>query len=451
MDEIELADLLEDKVEISNKLGEGGWAEVYKGKILKEYLSIPKGTDIAIKTPKTLSDETAKRFKREINIYSHLKKNNSKHAINFFGFEDFGDNKILLFTELGQKNGQKFIKELRYKNELNGKMKKHLVEQVCNTYIECHNLQIEGQYVLINDGSWSNFILTSDGILKGGDFGSATPAGYKPEINRLGRSSRSTHGNVLYSAPETMGDDDSRRIYSIESDICNAGWMFFELYSGKLPFEYDETGSSITKLAHAKGDKKYIDNAVKKFLEGNADDFEIMAIRKGIDPNPENRFHSMIEFREALQRPMVRSPLEEWYDLIRNTISISSNYGINDIKESNIDYAIKTYYKMLNEEKKGNTSTLTSKAKELLVNRAKSDHAVLNQYISGIQNEFKQKKKDLPWEEYKSQVRPVLKYLAPKILVWGNEFYQEKFVEDNTRVEPANTVAVEKRIDKWLK
>lgn len=95
----------------------------------------------------------------------------------------------------------------------------------------CQGLDyIHGRNLLHRDLKPSNLRVNSNGILKILDFGLASPISHEADIGI---------GTWQYAAPETFWGD-----HSVLSDIFSAGAVFYELFSGRLPYEKPLTRSN---------------------------------------------------------------------------------------------------------------------------------------------------------------------------------------------------------------
>ena len=194
-------------------IGEGGFGRVFKG-------TRDDGVEVAIKIPKTFDKRAEKTFVTEVSNWSRLDHPN---IVSLY------DYKILpipyIETEFCDGKVQKGMKSLD--------------EAVSIVYDVAKGLQYaHGKNIIHGDVKLSN-ILVKNGVYKVSDWGlskmktedSVTLSGATP----------------LYAAPEQISQEFGRA--DERTDIYQLGNVFYELLTGKLPFEGDisQVYSSILK------------------------------------------------------------------------------------------------------------------------------------------------------------------------------------------------------------
>ncbi|CAN7119053.1 unnamed protein product [Brassica rapa subsp. narinosa] len=116
----------------SNKLGEGGFGEVYKGKL-------PNGTEVAVKRLSKTSGQGIREFKNEAVLVSKLQHRN---LVRLLGFCVEGEEKILIYEFVPNKSLNHFIFGTGNQSQLLGDTRstKGLLEEFF-IFIKIHNSQ----------------------------------------------------------------------------------------------------------------------------------------------------------------------------------------------------------------------------------------------------------------------------------------------------------------------
>ena len=274
---MKLQDIVDERYKIKSLLGEGGMAVVY----LAEDLITRK--DVALKI---IKEETMKnpvnltRFEREARAAASLNHQNIVRVINIGTF----DGRPYMVNE--------FIKGQTLRDLLNVRGKFSVPEacdymyQLCSAVLHAHQ-----HGVIHRDIKPQNVYITSDSTIKLGDFGIAT-------FQNASRVTRSevVVGSVHYLAPEISQGNQA----SIKSDIYALGITFFELLTGKVP--YDDESQVTVALKHIK-DKM---PSVRKFNPKVPSCIEKI-INKACEKNPQSRYKSVFEMRKDIDR-IIRDP-----------------------------------------------------------------------------------------------------------------------------------------------
>ena len=188
-------------------IGEGGFARVFKAVRIKD------GKEVAVKIPISLDPETGKAFTKEIVNWSRLKHEN---------IVELCDMNILPIPYLEMELCDKSLEEVP--KPMGVEEATSIIYDVAKGLKHAHS---EG--IIHQDLKPSN-ILFKDGKAKITDWGlSKLKAGSK--------SSSITAFSPLYAAPEHF----SKKLKKDErTDIYQLGVIFYELVTGKLPFEGED-------------------------------------------------------------------------------------------------------------------------------------------------------------------------------------------------------------------
>ena len=270
---MKVGDLLDERYRIVNTLGEGGMALVYKAK------DIITDKDVAIKI---IKEETMKnplnltRFEREARAAASLKHQNIVQVSNLGTFE----NRPYMVTELV--NGKTLRESLALRGKFSFLEACDIMYQLCSAVYYAHQ-----HGVIHRDIKPQNVFITADGTIKLGDFGIAT-------FQNSAHVTRSdvVVGSVHYLAPEISQGNPA----SPQSDIYSLGITFFELITGRVPFD-DESAVTVA-LKHIK--EKF--PSVRKYNPKTPIVIEKI-INKACAKSPIDRYRSAIDIERILQNP----------------------------------------------------------------------------------------------------------------------------------------------------
>ena len=212
-----------------DKIGVGGMAEVYIGKItgdegFEKLLVIKK-----ILPHLTTEDELVKNFIDEAKIAALLQHENIIHVYDFGNIEDsyfiameflFGKDLQLVIKKCSEKGLQIGLENILY-----------IVSKICDGLDYAHklkNLQGEALNIIHRDISPQNTFVTYDGHVKIIDFGIAKTAAQstKTQVGLV-------KGKLAYMSPEQAGT----QVIDHRSDIFSVGILLYEMVMGKRMFE----------------------------------------------------------------------------------------------------------------------------------------------------------------------------------------------------------------------
>ncbi len=276
---MKIGQIVKERYEILQVLGEGGMAFVYKARDtqLERF--------VAIKTlkPNYVNQETfVDRFKREAKTAANL---NHPNIVQIF---DWGIEEEPYFvmeyiegdtlTSIISKNKTISLSDILF-----------IGAQVSNGLHAAHQ-----KGLVHRDIKPGNIMITPDGKVKVTDFGIVSLQNEESDITKTG----SVLGTASYISPEQA----QGKPVSIESDLYSLGTVLYELIAGKTPFSGDSPISTATKHLTEKPEKlsmfrkdlpKGVENAILKLLEKATYD----------------RFKSAEDLRAALlqQRKMLQS------------------------------------------------------------------------------------------------------------------------------------------------
>jgi len=221
--------ILGGRYELSERVGMGGMAVVYKA------MDTMLGRNVAVKILREEfkeNEEFIRRFKVESQAAASLSHQN-----------------IVQIYDVGEEDGLHYIvMELlegetlkNYMNSKGGKLSRreatNFAMQICRALEHAHS-----KHVVHRDIKPQNIVLTESGKIKVADFGIARAASNTTTVN----SGSYAVGSAHYLSPEQArgGYTDHR------SDIYSLGVVMYEMFTGKLPFDAEESISVVMQHIH---------------------------------------------------------------------------------------------------------------------------------------------------------------------------------------------------------
>jgi len=250
---MKIGQIIKERYEILEVLGEGGMAFVYKA------MDTQLERFVAIKTlkPNYVNQETfVERFRREAKTAANLNHPN-----------------IVQIFDWGIEEEPFFVMEYIEGNTLTSIVAKNRTISLSDVLFigaqVASGLQAAHQKGLVHrDIKPGNIMITPDGKVKVTDFGIVSLQNEESDITKTG----SILGTASYISPEQA----QGRPVSIESDLYSLGTVLYELIAGKPPFSGESPISTATKHLTDKPQKlsnfrkdipKGVENAVLKLLE----------------------------------------------------------------------------------------------------------------------------------------------------------------------------------------
>ncbi len=271
-------DVIADRYRIKSLLGEGGMAQVYLA------FDLISKKDVALKI---IKQETMKnpinltRFEREARAAASLNHQNVVRVINIGTYES----RPFMVNELIK--GQTLKEVLRKRGKFTFLEACDIMYQLCSAVLHAHQ-----HGVIHRDIKPENVFITKDGTVKLSDFGIAT---FK-DINSRVTKSEVVVGSVHYLAPELSQGAPA----SVQSDIYALGITFFELITGRVPFD-DESPVTVA-LKHIK--EKF--PSPRKYNSKTPIIIEKI-ILKACAKSPSDRYKDVFEMRKDIDR-ILREP-----------------------------------------------------------------------------------------------------------------------------------------------
>ncbi|KAJ0007577.1 hypothetical protein Pint_29814 [Pistacia integerrima] len=197
----------------TNKLGQGGFGPVYKGKL-------PDGQEIAIKKLSKTSGQGIVEFKNEAKLIAKLQHTN---LVRLLGCSLHGRERFLVYEYLRNKSLDFFIFDSSRKNILNLKKSLSIIEGIAQGLIYLH--KYSRLKVIHRDLKASNILLDDQMNPKISDFGMARAFG----VNELEANTNRIVGTHGYMSPEYVFNG----VVSMKTDVYSFGVMVLEIVSGK--------------------------------------------------------------------------------------------------------------------------------------------------------------------------------------------------------------------------
>ncbi|MEK7434429.1 MAG: protein kinase, partial [Cyanobacteriota bacterium] len=196
-----------------------------------------------------------------------------------------------------------------------------------------------------------NIRIINENTVKIMDFGIAGNKKNDPTKKRLTQNG-TILGTIGYMSPEQLYD---LKLVDNRSDIFSYGVMFYEFFTGKLPFESDSIGQSIMNIMQI--------DPIKPSEINSSLPIEICnMIMKCLEKNPEKRYQNFSEISQ---------------DLNLQKFLIMNSAILNDLSLENITKPKETFkFSQKGTHENVNSNTLVEKSKKLMNSILKSSNRV---------------------------------------------------------------------------
>ncbi|XP_023634699.1 cysteine-rich receptor-like protein kinase 14 isoform X2 [Capsella rubella] len=211
--ELKTLEAATDKFAMSNKLGQGGFGEVFKG-------MLPNGTEVAVKRLSKASEQGAPEFKNEVVVVAKL---HHRNLVRLLGFCLEGKEKILVFEFVHNKSLDYFLFDPKKQGQLDWTKRYNIIGGITRGVLYLHQ---DSQLTIIHrDLKASNILLDVDMNPKIADFGMARIFG----MDQSGANTKRIVGTRGYMPPEYV----MHGRFSTKSDVYSFGVLVLEIISGR--------------------------------------------------------------------------------------------------------------------------------------------------------------------------------------------------------------------------
>ncbi|KAJ1379778.1 Serine-threonine/tyrosine-protein kinase, catalytic domain [Sesbania bispinosa] len=239
-----------DNFSKDNKLGEGGFGTVYKGKLRK-------GQEIAVKRLSETSNQGLEEFKNEITLTARLQHVN---LVRLLGYCTKRDEKVLIYEYLPNKSLDHFLFDPRKSILLDWSKRVNIIEGVTQGLVY---LQEYSNFTIVHrDLKASNVLLDHEMNPKISYFGMARifrKYDLEANTNRI-------VGTYGYVPPEYV----RKGIYSTKYDVYSFGVLLLQIISGKRTSCYYGTHENMNLLEYAY--ELWMEGRGVEFIDPSLDD-----------------------------------------------------------------------------------------------------------------------------------------------------------------------------------
>ncbi len=301
---------------ITNKLGSGGFATVYKANNLK-------GEPVAIKLPKfmdeTIDSSVLNKFKSESDIWKKLKHRNivkflkgDIRPVPYMVIEYMEGGNLLNLIKTGQLPVDKVI---------------GLIQEILEGMAYAHRMAS-----VHRDIKPENILFTKDGTPKIADWGIGKFMASESVSKTIG-----TKGTLIYSAPEQMSQEKYGEV-DWSTDVYQLGVVFYEMLTGENPFKADDPIGIMHNIVEKipvppsslrPGIPPEIDAVILRALEKEkakrfrSADTMLAKLEEGLKDREKNLKHYRSMLNRALKDGMISPEEEEMLEGFRERFGIS--------------------------------------------------------------------------------------------------------------------------------
>ncbi|XP_042488815.1 putative receptor-like protein kinase At4g00960 [Macadamia integrifolia] len=195
-----------------NKLGQGGFGAVYKGKLLN-------GQEVAVKRLSTDSGQGELEFKNEVLLLAKLQHRN---LVRLLGFSLKGGEKLLIYEFLPNASLDHFIFDPIKRTQLDWEKRHKIIRGIARGLLYLH--EDSRLRIIHRDLKASNVLLDEEMNPKISDFGMA-----RLFVVDQTQNTNKIVGTYGYMAPEYA----LHGLFSVKSDVFSFGVLILEIVSGR--------------------------------------------------------------------------------------------------------------------------------------------------------------------------------------------------------------------------
>ncbi|XP_010439226.1 PREDICTED: cysteine-rich receptor-like protein kinase 15 [Camelina sativa] len=215
----------------NNKIGQGGFGEVYKG-------TLSNGSDIAVKRLSKSSGQGDTEFKNEVALVAKLQHRN---LVRLLGFSIEGEERILVYEHVPNKSLDYFLFDRSNQGKLDWTRRYKIIEGIARGILYLH--QDSRLTIIHRDLKASNILLDADMNPKISDFGMARIFG----MDQTQENTSRIVGTYGYMAPEYAMHGQ----FSMKSDVYSFGVLVLEIITGRKNSSFYETNGAHDLVTYA--------------------------------------------------------------------------------------------------------------------------------------------------------------------------------------------------------
>ncbi|XP_021293802.1 cysteine-rich receptor-like protein kinase 25 [Herrania umbratica] len=214
-----------------NKIGEGGFGEVYKGNLCN-------GQEVAVKRLSKSSVQGAEQFKNEVVLLAKLQHRN---LVRLLGFCLDGEEKLLIYEYVPNKSLDYFLFNPEKQGNLDWSRRYKIVGGIARGLIYLH--EDSRLRIIHRDLKASNVLLDEDMNAKISDFGTARIFG----VDQTQANTRKIVGTFGYMSPEYAMHGK----FSMKSDVFSFGVLILEIISGRKNSSFYQSDGADDLLSYS--------------------------------------------------------------------------------------------------------------------------------------------------------------------------------------------------------
>jgi len=295
---------------IIESIGDGGMGKVFKG----IHVTLDRIVALKMIDPELLSNsEIINRFYKEAKIQALL---NHPNIVTVFDFLEVENNYFIVMEYIKGESIGKIIKD---QGAFEFNMAINIFKQILSGIAHAHS-----KGIIHRDIKPNNFLLTPN-VVKITDFGIA---------HIISDTGLTVAGAVLgtpkYMSPEQiLGEKIDHR-----SDVYSLGISFYEMLTGKVPFDGSGNSDYEIKRGHVEGEPPLL----RTINPGISDETEKIVL-KSLSKSPDQRYQSVVEFLEAFEQIKTYDLRVNSDEDLNSSDQLIVNIGEDNINEDSNDSA----------------------------------------------------------------------------------------------------------------